>query len=124
MQLYSSGLVVRKDFAEQHPGVVRGFVQGTIRGLRAMLAEPAAAMASLKNREPLIDVAVETARNELINEVALLTPHVRANGVSSVVRERFENSARQVAEAFGIPPSSGMDATYTDRFLPADRRIV
>jgi len=116
--------VVRKAFAEQNPDVVRGFIQATIRGLRTMLAEPAAAMDSLKRREPLIDTAVEIARNELLNEVALLTPHVRAHGVSSVVKDRFETSARQVAEAFGIPVQPSMDFTYTDRFLPEDRKIV
>ena len=122
--LYSSGLVVRKDYAERNPEAVSAFIAATIRGLRAMLAEPAAAMASLKRREPLIDEAIEISRNELINEVALLTPNVRANGVSTVDRARFEASAAQVAEAFGIPIRPAMDFTYTDRFLPADRRII
>ena len=124
VELYSSGLVVRKDFAERNPDLISGFIQATIRGLRGMLAEPAAAIATLKRREPLINEAVEIARNQLINEVALLTPHVRANGVSSVVKDRFERSAQQVAEAFDIPVRPTMDFTYTDRFLPSDRRIV
>lgn len=124
VELYSSGLVVRKDFAERNGDMVAAFITATIRGLRGMLAEPAAAMASLKRREPLIDEALEISRNELINEVALLTPHVRANGVSSVDRARFERSAVQVAEAFGVPIRPTMDFTYTDRFLPADRRIL
>ena len=37
---------------------------------------------------------------------------------------RFERSAHQVAEAFDIPVRPPMDFTYTDRFLPADRKIV
>ncbi|QYU70540.1 ABC transporter substrate-binding protein [Leptolyngbya sp. 15MV] len=124
VELYSSGLVVRKDFAERNGDAVSAFIAATIRGLRAMITDPVAAMASLKRREPLINEAIEIARNELINEVALLTPHVRANGVSSVDRARFERSAAQVAEAFDVPIRPPMDFTYTDRFLPADRRIV
>jgi NitT/TauT family transport system substrate-binding protein len=124
VELYSSGLVCRKDYAERNPEAVTAFITATIQGLRAMLADPPAAMASLKRREALIDERVEIARNELINEVALLTPHVRANGVSSVVKDRFERSAAQVAEAFDIPVRPSMDFTYTDRFLPADRKIV
>ncbi|WP_431281844.1 ABC transporter substrate-binding protein [Humitalea sp. 24SJ18S-53] len=124
VELYSSGLVCRKDYAERNPEAVTAFVAATIDGIRAMVADPRAAMASLKRREPLIDEAVEIQRNELINEVALLTPHVRANGVSSVVQARFERSAAQVAEAFDIPIRPSMDFTYTDRFLPADRKIV
>ncbi|WP_137181703.1 ABC transporter substrate-binding protein [Roseomonas sp. AR75] len=124
VELYSSGLVVRKDFAERNGDAITAFLNATILGLRGMIADPAAAMASLKRREPLIDERLEISRNELINEVALLTPHVRANGVSSVDRARFERSAGQVAEAFGIPVRPPMDFTYTDRFLPADRKIV
>lgn len=124
VELYSSGLVVRKDFAERNPEAVSAFIAATIRGLRGMLADPAGAMATLKRREPLVDEAIEISRNELINEVALLTPHVRANGVSSVDKARFERSAAQVAEAFGIPVRPTMDFTYTDRFLPADRKII
>ncbi len=124
VELYSSGLVCRKDYAERNPEAVAAFVAATIDGIRAMLADPRVAIASLKRREPLIDEAVEIQRNALINEVALLTPHVRANGVSSVDRARFERSAAQVAEAFDIPIRPPMDFTYTDRFLPADRKIV
>jgi NitT/TauT family transport system substrate-binding protein len=124
VELYSSGLVVRKDYAERNPEAVSAFVVATIRGLRAMIAEPAAAMASLKRREPLIDETIEISRNELINEVALMTPHVRANGVSSVDKARFERSAAQVAEAFDLSIRPPMDFTYTERFLPADRKIV
>ena len=124
VELYSSGLVCRKDYAEKSPGAVAGFVAATIRGLRDMLAQPEAAMDSLKRREPLIDVGVEISRNELINKVALLTPNVRSHGVSSVDRVRFEKAAGQVAEAFDLAIRPPMDFTYTDRFLPADRRIV
>jgi NitT/TauT family transport system substrate-binding protein len=122
--LYSSGLVVRKDYAERNPEIVTAFNSATILGLRDMLADPAAAMASLKRRDALVNEALEVSRNELINEVALLTPHVRANGVSTVDKVRFEKSAAQVAEAFQIPIRPSIDFTYTDRFLPADRKIV
>ena len=124
VELYSSGLVCRKDFADKNPAAVAGFVEATVRGLRDMLAQPDAAMASLKRREPLIDATIEISRNELINKVALLTPNVRSNGVSSVDRARFEKAAGQVAEAFDLSIRPTMDFTYTDRFLPADRRIV
>ena len=124
VELYSSGLICRKDYAEKNPEVVEGFITATIRGLRDMLAEPKEAMASLKRREPLIDEKIEISRNELVNQVALLTPNVRANGVSTVNRERFERVAGQVAEAFDLSIRPQMDFTYTERFLPADRRIV
>lgn len=126
VELYSSGLVCRKDFAEKNPEAVAGFVKATIKGTRAMLADPAAAMASLKKRDALINEALEIQRNELINEVALLTAQVRANGVSSVLRDRFERSALQVAEAFGVPVKPKLEDVYTDRFLPpaAARMIV
>ena len=58
-------------------------------------------------------------RRERIRDVALATPHVRANGVNTVDRARFERAAGQVAEAFNLGVKAKMENTYTDRFLPA-----
>ncbi len=119
VRMFSSGLQVRKDFADQHPEVVRGFVRATMKGIRDMVANPEAAVASVKKRDRLLDERIELIRYNLIRDVALATPHVRANGISTVGRERFELAARQVAEAFNLSGSVKMENTYTDRFLPA-----
>ena len=119
VRMFSSGLQVRKDFADKHPEVVRGFVRATMKGIRDLVTDPKAAIASVKKRDRLLDERIEMIRYNLIRDVALATPHVKANGISTVERKRFEAAARQVAAAFNLTGSVKMEDTYTDRFLPA-----
>ena len=115
---YSSSIIVRKDWAEENPEIVRGFVAATVKGMIDMFEDPDAGIALLKEREPLIDVEIETARWYLAEELALLTPSVLENGISAVDRERYETAAKQVADAFEIPVEPNMDDYFVDAFLP------
>jgi NitT/TauT family transport system substrate-binding protein len=118
LALYSLSLVCKKDFAVANPAAVSGFVRGTVKGARAMLADRQAAIASVIRRDPLLKADVENARNELMNEGSLLTAWVRQHGMSTVDRERFERTTGQVAEVFGVNVKPKMEDLYTDRFLP------
>lgn len=115
---YSSSIIVRKDWAEENPEIVRGFVAATVKGMIDMFKDPDAGIALLKEREPLIDVEIETARWYLAEKLALLTPSVLENGISAVDRERYETAAKQVADAFDIPVEPNMDDYFVDTFLP------
>jgi NitT/TauT family transport system substrate-binding protein len=118
LQPYSSGIIVREDFAEENPEVVEGFVHATVKGLIDMMENPEAGLALLKEREPLVDEAVEANRWALAEELSILTPGVVENGISAVDRERFETAAAQIAEAFGLEIEPDMDDYYDGSFLP------
>jgi NitT/TauT family transport system substrate-binding protein len=117
-QLYSSGLVTRKDYAEQNPEVVRAFVKASIRGIRELVNNPEKALESLKRRDPLIDVKVELMRQQLLNEISLLTPNTLKNGISDVSKPKFDRTAIDVATAFGLNIKPKLEEVYTDKFLP------
>jgi NitT/TauT family transport system substrate-binding protein len=125
LALYSLCLVARQDYVAANPEAVAGFVRATIKGTRAMLAEPRAAVASILRRDGLLREAVELGRNEMMNEACLLTPWVREHGMSTVPRQRFEETTGLVAELLGAPKPR-MEDLYTDRFLPpqAERMLV
>ncbi|MSP98503.1 MAG: ABC transporter substrate-binding protein [Betaproteobacteria bacterium] len=118
MQIFSSGVLVRKDYAAANPEVVKGFVRATIKGMQDMVANPKVAIASLMKRDKLLNFDIEMLRYELIRDVGLLTPHVAKSGVSTVDRARYERAAALVAEAFNLKAKPTMEDTYTDRFLP------
>jgi NitT/TauT family transport system substrate-binding protein len=118
LSLYSLSLVCRKDYAEVTPEAVAGFVRGTIKGVKAMLADKKAAIASLVKRDTLLKPEVETRRNDLIIEGSLVTPWVKQNGISTVDQDRFEYTTGLVAEAFGVAEKPKMADLYTDKFLP------
>jgi NitT/TauT family transport system substrate-binding protein len=117
LDLYSLGLVCRKDFAKAHPEAIKGFVRAAIRATRDMLADMNAAVASVKKRDPLINDSVELIRLELTRDISLLTPNVKKEGISAVDRARFEGTTGQVARVMGVPPVK-METIYTDDYLP------
>lgn len=126
LALYSLSLVCKKEYCKSQPEVVRAFVRATIKGGRSMLADPKGAVASILRRDGLLKEAPELERNELMNEGCLLTPWVRENGISTVERERFEQTTGQVAELLGVTRRPKMEDIYTDAFLPPkeQRKII
>jgi len=125
LELYSLGLVCRKKYAEQNSEVLQGFVKAVIKGVRTMLGNPEQAIASVKKRDALLNDNVELVRMRLMNEMSLLTPHVRQNGMSTIDRERFERSVGQVALASGVSGRPKIEDIFTTEFLPPkeDRMI-
>jgi NitT/TauT family transport system substrate-binding protein len=93
--------------------------------VRAMLGNPEQAIASVKKRDALLNDNVELVRMRLMNEMSLLTAHVRQNGMSTIDRERFERSVGQVASASGVSDRPKMEDIFTMKFLPPkeDRMI-
>ncbi|MEO1018295.1 MAG: ABC transporter substrate-binding protein [Pseudomonadota bacterium] len=115
---YSSGIQVRRDFADANPEVVRGFVRATVRGMMDMFENPEEGLALLKEQEPLVDAEVEAARWELAKELSILTPSVIDRGISEVDRERYEAASADVAAAFEIPIEPKLEDYYDASFLP------
>jgi NitT/TauT family transport system substrate-binding protein len=126
LALYSLSLVCRKDYMQANPEAVGGFVRGTVKGVKAMLANKKAAIQSLMKRDNLLKPDLESERNDLIIEGSLLTPWVKENGLSTVDRQRFEYTTGLVAEAFGVAQKPKMEDIYTDKFLPpkAERMLT
>src|SRR5262249_59231074 len=112
------GLDRRKNYAEENPAFLRWFVKAVIKGARNMLTSPEQAIASVKKRDGLLKDEIELVRMKLMNEMALLTPHVRQNGMSSVDRERFVQSVGLVESASVDPVPSHLPVIYTATFLP------
>ena len=116
LALYSLSLVCRKDYMQKNPEAVGGFVRGSIKGVKAMLADKKAAIDSLLKRDSLLKHSIESERNDLIIEGSLLTPWVKQNGISTVDQKRFEYTTGLVAEAFGVAQKPKMADIYTEQF--------
>lgn len=125
LDLYSLGLVCRKDYAAANKGALEAFSRAAIMGTRDMFGEPKAAIQSLKKRDALLKEDVELERLDLVRDIAMITPNVRQNGFSSVNRARFEDTTAEVAKVLGVKPVK-METIYTEDFLPpvGERKVV
>jgi NitT/TauT family transport system substrate-binding protein len=120
--LYSNGVITTRRFAEQNPDVLRALA----RGVRAMVDDPNAAGVSVKEAEPLLDLAVEQERARIVAEEMIMTDNVRRNGLSAVDRGRMAQAIEILARVQSFPRMPGVDEVYTDAFLPgtAERRMA
>lgn len=115
--LYSNAVMTTRRFAEANPDVVRGVVRSLIRGMRSTVQQPDAAVAAVKEVEPLVDVALETERARLLIEELVMTDHVRRHGISSVDPKRMADSLTILERVYGFTRRPGVDL-YTDAYLP------
>lgn len=126
LPLYGTCWLTTRDYARRNPELVRAVVAGGIRSLREAHRDPAGCIAALKAAEPLTDVAIEAERQQVSLREQIVSDHVMANGLSSVVPARFQLGLTAVEEAYGMAPKLKPEDVYTDAFLPpaADRRLA
>jgi len=111
-------LIVKPDYAKKNPDVVRNFIRGSVVGFNKMAKDPAGAAASIKKRDPLSSVEIETERVKMSLEYRMVTDNVIKNGISNADLKRIEQSLKDVAEPFGITTLPAVSEVYTDEYLP------
>lgn len=115
---YATSFLTSRRFAEANPRAVTGMIRALVRSQYEVLADPAAGAAGLRAREPVTDVALETARLRLALEQLTFTPHVRANGFGQVDTARLQRSIDMVRAAFNIERPMAWSEVYDPRWLP------
>lgn len=124
-ELMGRGVVVTRKTLKERPELVRAFLRALVAGTKDAVAHPDEAIQSLKQLDDLTNVPLETARFKLNIEQGLLSPNVKAHGLSSVTKDRALRSLAEVAAAFKVPPPEDAGLYYDGSFLPPekDRRI-
>lgn len=119
VNLYSNAVIVSPAFAQANPNAVRGFNRAVIRAWQEAIADPAAAVAALKRREPLIDEALELQRLRMAIETSVLTAEVRRAGFGGVNAERLARNIELVTQGFELPRRLEPAQVFDAQYLPA-----
>lgn len=121
---YGNTLLVSQKLIDGNPKAVSGLVRAFNRAFKEMLADPATSMKYLKQREPLVDEALELKRFYMVRP-GMVTQHVRSNGLGAVDRERLQKQIDQVSQAYDLANPPAIDQLFNARFLPPapDRQV-
>lgn len=127
LELYGNAIIVKKDFLEKNPEVVKGFLRAYLKGLQDTLKDPQAGLESVvKAGDSLMDKNVEKRRLQIALEQLYVTPEVEKVGLGGVDPARLEKTVKQVSKVFNIeaPPTNKVfDGSYLppqeQRTLPA-----
>ena len=93
--------------------------------MKDVIADPKAAIATLKARDGLVNEELELRRLKLALDATILTPDAKAEGFGEIRGPRLSLMASQVSDAFGTKERISTAAIWKDGFLPAaaDRDI-
>jgi NitT/TauT family transport system substrate-binding protein len=119
LDIYGNALVASKKVLEANPAAVKGFVAASAKGWRDAIANPAAAIAALKKKVPLIDEKIETDKLLWLIKNQIVTAESKADGLGGVRAARLDKSISTLTDAFKLPTKPVAADIFSPAFLPA-----
>ena len=125
VDLYGNAIIVNTNFAETNPEAVTGFLTAIAQGWSDAIADPAAAVESLLERNPAADAALETRRLQLAIDDNVLTDFVKDNGLGGIDAARMESGLEQTKSVYEFQNAPDAAALFDDSYLPpAEARML
>lgn len=118
VDLYGNAIIVNTEFAAENADVVKGFLGAVAAGWKDAIADPAKATASLVERNPAADAALEERRLKLAIDANVVTDYSMANGFGNVDDERLANSLEQIKLTYEFKADPDASLYFTDEYLP------
>jgi len=118
VRLYSNTVVANQKFIDSSPQAIAGFLRALTKGIREVVADPDGAIQYVKQRDPLIDEALEKRRLKLAIDTVIATPNFKSNGIGAVSKLRLEDTVAQVVAAFDLKTTPNTDTIFNSSFLP------
>lgn len=118
LALYGNAIIVNTEFAAANPDMVKGFLAAVADGWKDAIADPDSAIASLVERNPAADAALEKRRLMLAVDANVMTDYVKANGLGGVDSDRMAKALEQLAETYEFQGEPDASLYFTGAYLP------
>ena len=125
VKLYGNAIIVSEQFLAKNPEAVKAFLRAFTKGTKDVIADPKAAIATLKARDGLVSEDLELRRLKMALDATVLTADAKAEGFGEIRGPRLSLMASQVSDAFATKERVNTALVWKDGFLPpaADRDI-
>jgi NitT/TauT family transport system substrate-binding protein len=114
----SNSLIASRAMVEKEPELCKRVALATARAWKASVKDPAATIATVVKREPLLQAKVEEARLRWVIDKHVLTDNARAHGMSFIDPARMDAGMAIIKEGFGLATAPALSQYYDGRFLP------
>ena len=118
VKLYGNVIIASPKLIAENPEAIRKFLKAFAKGAREAMADPAAAIASLKTKDGLVNTELEIKRLKLTIETAVDSPSARAEGFGRLNQDRLKLMAEQVGAAYSTRNPVPVNAVWNGSFLP------
>jgi NitT/TauT family transport system substrate-binding protein len=123
VKLYGNAIIASPQMIKDNPAAVKAFLTAFAKGAKEVMADPATAIASVKARDGIINVALETRRLQLAVDTVLATPDARREGFGQVVPARLALMASQVSDAYNTKVRIDPKAVWDGSMLPTAQQL-
>jgi NitT/TauT family transport system substrate-binding protein len=125
VNLYGNAIIVSEQFLKEKPEAVKAFLRAFTKGAKDVIADPDGAIKYVKERDALVDEALEKRRMKLAIDSVIATPTAKADGIGGVQPQRMADMVTQVSAAFDLKNPVKPEQAFNPAFLPpkADRMI-
>lgn len=124
VNLYGHAILTTPEFAAKNPDIIKKIVYGVAEALRASIANPALAIASLKKRDPLVDESLERHRLDLVIANAIVTDHIKKAGLGAVEMDRMQKTIDLITMTYKRPSMKAADLYDADYMPPRSELML
>jgi NitT/TauT family transport system substrate-binding protein len=119
VKLYGNVIIASPKLIKENPAAIKAFLQAFTKGVKDVVANPKAAIDSVKARDGIINVELEQRRLKLAIDTVINSADARAEGFGQVKGPRLSLMASQVSDAFNTKTRVNADAVWNGAFLPS-----
>ena len=123
VKLYGNVIIATPKILRENPAAVKAFLSAFAKGAKEVIANPAAAIEFVKQRDGIINTELETRRLKLAIDTVINSPDARAEGFGQLNPGRLSLMASQVSDAFNTKTRVNPDAVWNGSFLPAKAEL-
>ena len=123
VKLYGNAIIASPKILKDNPAAVKAFLAAFTKGAKDVMANPAKAIETVKARDGIINVDLETRRLKLAIDTVINSPDAHAEGFGQVKGPRLSLMASQVSDAFNTKTRVKADDVWNGSFLPTAKDL-
>ncbi len=118
VDLYGNAIIVNTEWAAENSDTLKGFLAAVAAGWKDAISDPAAATASLMERNPAADAELEQRRLQLSIDANVLTDYTMDGGFGTIDEERLASSVEQIKSTYEFVNEPDASLYFTEEYLP------
>jgi NitT/TauT family transport system substrate-binding protein len=118
VKLYGNAIIASPKLIKENPAAVKAFLSAFAKGAKEVMANPVAGIETVKARDGIINVALETRRLQLAIDSVVASPDARREGFGQVNPGRLSLMASQVSDAYATKTRIDPKAVWDGSMLP------
>jgi NitT/TauT family transport system substrate-binding protein len=123
VKLYGNAIIASPKLIKENPAAIKAFLAAFTKGAKEVMADPAKAIETVKARDGIINVELETRRLKLAIDTVINSPNARAEGFGQVNGPRLSLMASQVSDAFNTKTRVKATDIWNGSFLPTAKEL-